>query len=157
MLFCRCECNARFLFILRDMLWSWLGVRNRPSYTEAGIEMYMGTTKIPSSPVVHIDVTLLFRASKMDKEEKEVSVIQWGQQRILKAEQCFHCFNTSPASPLKDPNDRDTEGFFLFAVCFPSNKYTSCTFIIPSFSLLSFFFFFFFKIQTCQEYIQCFL
>lgn len=85
-------------------------------------------------------MTLLFRDDKMDKGEKEVSVIQQGQQRILKAEQCFHCFNTSSASLLKDPNDKDTEAFFLFAVCFPSNKYTSCTVRYHPFILFSPFF-----------------
>lgn len=105
---------------------------------ETGIKLYMRNKKITSSPILNIEVTLLFRHDKMDKGEKEVSVIQQGQQRIPKAEQCFHCFNTSSASPLKDPNDKDTEGFFLFAVCFPSNKYTSCTVRIPSFSLFFF-------------------
>lgn len=131
-----------------------LGVRNWTGYTGTGFKLYMGNQKKKakkSSPILSIEVVLLFRDDKMDKGEKEVSVIQWGQQRILKVEQCFHCFNTSFASPLKDPNDKDTEGFFLFAICFPSNKYTSCTVRIPSLSLsLSFF-----KIKTCQGCIQC--
>lgn len=116
-----------------------LDARNWPGYTEAEIKLYMRNKKITSRPILNIEVTLLCTDDKMDKGEKEVSVIQWGQQRTPKAEQCFHCFNTSAASPLKDPNDKDTEGFFLFAVCFPSNKYTSCSVRIPSFSLFIFF------------------
>jgi len=129
-----------------------LGVRNWPGYTETGIKLYMRNKQTTSSPVENIEVPLLFRDDKMDKGEKQVSVSQPGQQRIPKAGQCLHCFNTSSASPLKGPNDKDTEGFFLFAVCFPSNKYTSCTVRIPSFSL----FFFFSKIETCQGCIQRF-